>query len=398
MAFSTTLLFGDSMLALSIFQTLSNIALQIGSYIFIPLLFIGVSSGIASLRRDNLTSKVHFTAICWILFNTIILPLVTVCLFSFFPVKFPISSTAGMQSVENSIFSMAISSLSSFSSNPFYTFALSSSFLLPILITAWVFGYALKPNVDVIKPAYAVLNSFSEVMFRISHFFITFGYILVYLISTTFFLSLYNEKTIFVSARFLITILLIVCFINLIFLPLIYLIKARKNPYALIYRSLAVSISALSGANSSFTAPQIETIARHNLGVQKRIGATLTPVFAIFSKAGSQSMAILALSAIIYTTTGEIPSLSVLLALSLLSIFASLISGAAFGFELSFIMFMVMKMGNVTLYGAEMTLFGLLPLFLGLGYLIDSEITLMGLSIAALKSKTYTPTLYDDIV
>ena len=399
MAFSTTLIFGDSATALSIFQTLSSFVLQIGSLIYIPLLFIGVASGIASLRRDSLTSKVHTSAIFWILFTSIILPLIAVSIFYFYPTKFPVSSTAGSQSIQESIFAVASSSsISALSGNPFYTFAVSSTFLLPILVLAWLFGYALKPNVDVIKPAYAVFNSLSEVMFRISHYFSVFGYFLVYILATKFFLSLYNEKTIFVSPIFIITILAIVVAIVLIILPLIYLIITRHNPYKLLYRTLAVSIASLVGANANFTSPLIESISRHNLGVQKRISASLTPLFAIFSKAGSATMASIALASIIYATTGELPTFKILAIIALLSSLSAFASSSAMGFEISFILFSVMKLGNITLYGAEMTLFGLVPLFLGLGYLIDTEITLMGLSIASIKSKTNCPTLYNDIL
>ena len=410
MAFSTTLIFGDSATALSIFQTLSSFVLQIGSLIYIPLLFIGVASGIASLRRDSLTSKVHTSAILWILFTTVILPLIAVSIYYFYPTKFPVSSTAGSQSIQESIFAVASSSsVSALSGNPFYTFAVSSTFLLPILVLAWLFGYALKPNVDVIKPAYAVFNSLSEVMFRISHYFSVFGYFLVYILATKFFLSLYNEKTIIVimkigdtnivfSPIFMITILAIVVAIVLIILPLIYLIITRHNPYKLLYRTLAVSIASLVGANANYTSPLIESISRHNLGVQKRISASLTPLFAIFSKAGSATMASIALASIIYATTGELPTFKILAIIALLSSLSAFASSSAMGFEISFILFCVMKLGKITLYGAEMTLFGLVPLFLGLGYLIDTEITLMGLSIASIKSKTNCPTLYNDIL
>jgi Na+/H+-dicarboxylate symporters len=399
MAFSTTLLFGDSATALSIVQTLSSVALQIGSLIFIPMLFVGVASGVASLRRHELGNKVHLTGIFWIVFTSILLPVLAVCAFSIHPVMFPVTSSAGASSVSSYVLNAAKGVTgTAFGGNPFYTMAITSTFLLPLLVIAWLVGYALKPNVKVIIPAYVGFNSFSEVIFRISHYFTTFGYFLTYILATNLFLSLYNEKTIFVSAPFLITILVITALLVLVILPIIYLIITRQNPYKLLYRCLAALISAVAGGNPNYTSPMIETLARHNLGVQKRIGATLTPVFAVFSKAGSATMAALAMASIMYSATGEIPALSILLVVALYSTLAGFGACTSVGYEVPFILFAVMKMCNISFYGAEMTLFGILPLFTGLGYLIDTEIALMGLAIAGKFTKTSCPTLYGDIL
>ncbi len=399
MAFSTTLIFGDSATAFEIFRTLSTIALQVGSFVFIPLLFIGCASGISSLRKDRLTAKVHSKGLAWILLTALLIPFIAAAVFYFYPAKFPVSSTAGTASNQAYVLSLAKKyTTSSFTNNPFLTIALSGVYLLPILIVAWLFGYALKPNVDVIKPAYAVFNSLSEVMFRISHIYTTFGYILTYIISTTAMLALYNEKTIFVSPIFLITIIGIVALLALVVLPLLYLVFTRQNPYKILYRSLAALLSGLSVGNAFFTAPMIETLTRHNAGVQKRISATMTPLFALLSRAGSATMATLGLSAIIYATTGELPSFTLLATIAILSSLVSLIASSALTFEVPFIVFAIMKMGNITLYGSEMTLYGLLPLFMGLGYLLDVEIALLGISFVGAKTHTNVQTLYSDIV
>lgn len=399
MAFSTTLIFGDSATALEIFRTLSTMALQVGSFVFIPLLFIGCASGISSLRKDDLTRKVHVKGLAWIILTALLIPFIAAAVFYFYPAQFPVSSTAGASSNQAYVLSLAKKySTSTFTNNPFLTMALSSVYLLPIMIIAWLFGYALKPNVDVIKPAYAVFNSLSEVMFRISHIYTTFGYILTYILATTSMLALYNEKTIFVSPIFLVTILSIVALIALVVLPLIYLALTRQNPYKILYRCLAALITGFSAGNAFVTSPMIETLTRHNVGVQKRISATVTPLFALLSRAGSATMATLSLSAIIYAATGELPTFSLLATIALLSTLVSFVASTAVTFEIPFIMFAIMKMGNITLFGAEMTLYGLLPLFMGLGYLLDVEITLLGVSLVGVKTQTNVPTLYNDIV
>ena len=201
MGLATTLLFGDSVYIMSILLTLSEIAVNIGFLLFIPLVLVGFSSGVSSLKKDNLGGKNLAGIIIWSCLTALVLPLCAGLLFTLYPVNFPVSSTAGYESFSDSLITSIFSSAGKelLTGNAFYTLATASSFVLPIILISWILGYALKPNADVIKPAYTVVNSFSEVMFRLSRAYSALSYIIVYISSAHIFTSLYQEKTIFVA-------------------------------------------------------------------------------------------------------------------------------------------------------------------------------------------------------
>lgn len=400
MGLATTLLFGDSTETLSIMQTLVGISLSIGTFVCIPLVLISFSSGISSLRKDRLSGRVTAATILWSILTAIVLPLLAVVAYSFFSVKFPVTSSAGQASYASELITLgANTAFNSIAGNPFYIMAVANSFLLPLIVVAWIFGVALQPNVDVIKPAYVTLNSFSEVMFRIARTYSVIGYLLTYCTSTFFFTQLYQEKTVFVSGEFILTVLSIALVLGFIILPLLYAILSKgKNPYRIIFRNIPSQIIALTSGNILLALPIMESEARHNSGVQKRIAATTMPLFVIIGKAGSAALAAISVSSILYAATGEMPQLSILCIIALASAAASFLSSSALGYEVMFIAFLALKMTNITLYGAEMTLVALAPFVGGLGIMVDAIANILGTAFAGQVTGTNVKTVYEDIL
>ncbi len=399
---ATALLFGDLTLTYSILYTLYTITINIGVMIFIPMALICFASGVASLKKDRQTAVVFSSSFIWSIVTAIVIPLVAVFAFSLYPSFFPVTSTAGTMDITSellpALFQGAQSSL--MSSNTYYTLATTSSFILPIVIIAWILGIALKPNADVIKPAYIVMNSFSEVLFRISRTYTYFGHIFVYCTASFFFTQLYQEKTVIAAPTFFITLIVITLAILLIVIPLLFTIftLGKKNPYKAIFRSLSAAIAALVSGNILAVSPVIESTTRHNLGVQKRVSATAVPLYSIFCKGGSAAIAAISSVAIIYAVTSAMPTASQLAIIALAATLSSFASSVAVSYESVFITIAIMKLTGISLYGAEMALFGVLPLINGLGIMIDSFLASLGTAYAGRRVRTDINPPYKDII
>ena len=399
---ATTLLLGDSIYISSLISTLSQIVMNVGLLLFIPLVLVGFSSGVASLRKDNLGSNNLKGIVLWSVVTALILPICATLLFTLYPVAFPVTSTAGQESFSDSLLVSMFSSAGNqlLSGNPFYTLATASSFILPIVIISWILGYALKPNADVIKPAYSIVNSFSEVMFRLSRAYTVLGYIIVYIASTQTFIALYQEKTVFVAPKFVAIFTSITALTSLIIIPIIYAIitKGKRNPYKDTFRSLSAMFMALTTSNILVTAPVIESTSRHNNGVQKRTAATATPLFILIGKGGTAVITTLSVLAILTSVTGSKIDINTTIIVALVSAIASFASSLAPGFEVMFTSILVFKLTNVSLYGAEMTIMGLLPFVNGLAVMLDAQIAMLGNVVAARFIKTDIKPPYKDIL
>lgn len=397
---ATALLFGDMAAATNVVSSVAGYIMSLGVFVTIPLIVFSFTSGIASLRKDKIGGKAAQGILLWAVFTSLLMPIVAGFLFSIYPIAFPVSSSAGNSNqLVPYLSQMATSSLASSLQpvNPFYTAVISSNLILPLVIVAWIFGYSMKPNADTIRPAYAVMNSFSEVMFRISRFYTVYGFILVFFTSADFFMKLYQEKTMQAAPIFFLEIVLIVLAMLLGALPLLYAIATRfkKNPYSAIYRSIAPLFAALTTGNILFSMPMNVTIARHNLGIQKRIGATASPFFALIGRGGTASISTVATLSLIYALTGNISS-SIVILVALSAFLVSFTSFMALGYEVVLAIYFILKLLGIELYGAEVAAIALVPLLNGVASMLDAAIMALGCKITGFAVDTDIETPYQD--
>ncbi|MGE4453997.1 MAG: cation:dicarboxylase symporter family transporter [Sphaerochaeta sp.] len=402
LALAATLLFGDSTVFQQLMYTITALLVQLGGFVLIPLVFFGFSSGIASLRKDGKGGVFTRTTILWSILSTLFLTITAAAVFRFFPTYFPATSSAGSSAASLSV--LAPQSLSTLFEallpiNPFYTLASAESFLLPVIIIALVFGYFLKPNVEVIRPAYVTMNSLSETMFRLTRSFAILGHLFVFFAASYWFSHLQAEGTIFVAERFLLMLLSSTFAVLLIILPLLFALvtKFKVNPYKVLYRMLAPASAALFTGSIFFSSPISIPLSRHNLGCQKRVSATAIPLYTLIGRGGSAMIATLSILSLLYAATTTMPSDKVILVVALASAMFSFASPLYLGYEVFFISIIALQFLKIDLYGAEMTLVALMPILNGLGILIDSYIAAFGSTYTCQRMGVLQESAYRDI-
>lgn len=388
MGLATALLIEDSAEALNIASTVSSFMINLCICIAVPVIFITFSSGIASLGRDKLGKRAFLATVLWAIVTTLVMALIGALLSLALPVSFPITSSAGNpQGILTNHVSYLISNGLNllYPRNALWSVISATNFILPVIIVAWIFGLALHPSSDIIRPAYTTMNSFSEVMYRISRTCAVYGFFLVYVTSTYSFMALYQEKTIFVAPRFFAMLLIGTASIILIIIPFLYALFTgfKKNPYRILFRSLSVAIAAFASNNIISIIPMAEGTSRQNIGVQKRVASVSIPLLAVIGKGGSAFISTASLISLFIATTGTIPSLSVMLIAAAAIAAVSFISSIAVGTESIFITVAALGFLGINLYGAENAMIALLPLIGGLGVMIDSLIVTIGSNVAA---------------
>ncbi len=403
MGLATVLLLGDTLWFLPVISCFHSIALSAGTILSLLMIIFSLTGAVASLCKDRAGGKLVSSSLIWGLVCAILLPMVSAMLCVAFPTVFPVSSTAGGGSVSPtylaSVFKDAFNI--TFSGNmASYLLYAAADFIIPVIILAFVIGLALRPTADVIKPAYITINSFSEVMFRLARTLNVFGFIFIYFTSCYTFTVVYQEKTFFVNARFSLLMLAIPLILALGVLPLLFAIftRGRKNPYKSIYRNLASELAAFTSGNYIFTMPFLMAGERHNDGVQKRIAVSSTSLYCIIGRGGSAAVATFALLCVITNVTGTPVSANVAAIIALCATLASFASCISRGFEIMFIVVAAMKLCNINLYSAEITILGLFPLLSGLGCLLDCIIAVLGATIASKKLGVDLTPPYEDIL
>ena len=382
MAGATAYTFSSSTPLLKMMSAATSFLTGVAALLFLVVSFVTIASGTASLRKNRLGGRTVRITIFWAVVTTLILSMLGVILANGIPQIFPVSSSAGGNYTEV---------LSSFTSS---TDALDSGsiigkFFLPLVFAAFILGAALTPSSDVIRPAYTVMNSFSEAVYRIQRTAAYFGAFYVYVAGTAFFLNIWQEKTAFVSPEPFVALALSVILVIMVVLPLLYAIFTgfRKNPYGVVGRGLAGLLTAFLSSNIYASSLMGESLSRSNMGIQKRISSTATPLSILIARGGTAFVSTLTTVTLLKTLGAEISTFAlVILALTISGL--SLVSSFFPGVEIAVVSVFAIRFLNINVYGAEAAIVALLPILNGFAVMIDVLISFMASAIVGARTKT----------
>lgn len=382
MAGATAYTFSSSTPLLKMMSAATSFLTGVAALLFLVVSFVTIASGTASLRKNRLGGRTVRITIFWAVVTTLILSMLGVILANGIPQIFPVSSSAGGNYTEVlSSFSSSIDTLDSGS--------IIGKFFLPLVFAAFILGAALTPSSDVIRPAYTVMNSFSEAVYRIQRTAAYFGAFYVYVAGTAFFLNIWQEKTAFVSPEPFVALALSVLLVIMVVLPLLYAIFTgfRKNPYGVVGRGLAGLLTAFLSSNIYASSLMGESLSRSNMGIQKRISSTATPLSILIARGGTAFVSTLTTVTLLKTLGAEISTFAlVILALTISGL--SLVSSFFPGVEIAVVSVFAIRFLNINVYGAEAAIVALLPILNGFAVMIDVLISFMASAIVGARTKT----------
>lgn len=382
MAGATAYTFSSSTPLLKMMSAATSFLTGVAALLFLVVSFVTIASGTASLRKNRLGGRTVRITIFWAVVTTVIMSILGVILANGIPQIFPVSSSAGGNYTE--VLSSFTSSIDALDSG-----SIIGKFFLPLVFAAFILGAALTPSSDVIRPAYTVMNSFSEAVYRIQRTAAYFGAFYVYVAGTAFFLNIWQEKTAFVSPEPFVALALSVLLVIMVVLPLLYAIFTgfRKNPYGVVGRGLAGLLTAFLSSNIYASSLMGESLSRSNMGIQKRISSTATPLSILIARGGTAFVSTLTTVTLLKTLGAEISTFAlVILALTISGL--SLVSSFFPGVEIAVVSVFAIRFLNINVYGAEAAIVALLPILNGFAIMIDVLISFMASAIVGARTKT----------
>ena len=382
MAGATAYTFSSSTPLLKMMSAATSFLTGVAALLFLVVSFVTIASGTASLRKNRLGGRTVRITIFWAVVTTLILSMLGAILANGIPQIFPVSSSAGGNYTE--VLSSFTSSIDALDAG-----SIIGKFFLPLVFAAFILGAALTPSSDVIRPAYTVMNSFSEAVYRIQRTAAYFGAFYVYVAGTAFFLNIWQEKTAFVSPKPFVALALSVLLVIMVVLPLLYAIFTgfRKNPYGVVGRGLAGLLTAFLSSNIYASSLMGESLSRSNMGIQKRISSTATPLSILIARGGTAFVSTLTTVTLLKTLGAEISTFAlVILALTISGL--SLVSSFFPGVEIAVVSVFAIRFLNINVYGAEAAIVALLPILNGFAIMIDVLISFMASAIVGARTKT----------
>jgi Na+/H+-dicarboxylate symporter len=290
---------------ISVMVWLEQMALHIGSYTAIPLLFFSLVIAIYELRQDKefwpLVGRSFLLIIAGAAF---IISFGIIITLLFPPARIPILIEEQFETISLNLSDMA---LGIFPSNLFSALINDGQYLLPACFLAFFLAMGLGLDRNYSKPVLSMGDSLSRVFYQIATFFSEI-LALVIIVLAAYWAVRYNAILHANVFRDLILLLGIFAFIlGLGIFPLfLFLLQPKTNPWVSLYGSLGAAFAGFFSGDLNFTLPVIYRHVKENLGVRRRANSVTVSLCSIFGRAGSAMVAAISFIVIIksYSSLG----------------------------------------------------------------------------------------------
>lgn len=392
--------FPESEIAKNAIETGSVVFQNLGRYILIPFVFISFSSGIANLRRQNQGLPAIVLSLFWGILTSLALTATAgIIAWKIFPATF--TSVSGLETIG----SLGLVSFPEFITGIINTNALAFftgdiSLLLPVIVFALLLGIVLKPNEDFIRPAFAVMNSFSEVFYKLARVITELFILGIIFISGAWFAKTFTSNFIIDSIKIILMISIVTFVAVFLILPLLLLVVGKtRKPYVWLFGLTAPALLAwFSGSTITAQVP-LMLHTRNNLGVAKRISSTSVPLLTIMGRSGSAMIGIVTVCSLYSTVNGSsLPFTGFLLAVLLSTLFSLITVSTPPGTEVLFIVTMTGTLLGIDFSSTLPMILPLMPFLLGAAALVDTISAGFGAGVVSRILQAHSPVKAGDFL
>jgi Na+/H+-dicarboxylate symporter len=315
---------------LKIFNDIALIAIQIGKYTIIPLLFFSFLVATYELQIEKKLIFVLKRFFLILLGITAILALIGTVSGIFLPVQ-KLPGPAITTPVVEGIPLLEVLKKQVFPDNLLAIFTQAGFSLFPIILLAFIIGLNVDYEKQFTRPVVQFADGMSRIMYHINSLFIEVFWIGMIAVSAARVLTLTNLKGGEAFIPFFITLTVDLFLVVFLILPLvIYYLNRMKNPFHWLYASLGPALAAFFTGDHYLSTGMLVKHGKENMFVPRKIGASVYTLAAIFSKAGTALVVSISIILLRKSTFGaEIPILEyvwIFFASIVFSLFVSIIS------------------------------------------------------------------------
>lgn len=384
--------FKDQESVVQFFTVVSKPLIQTGIALSAVFALFTISGSVAALRRTSSFASTLGKTLLWGLCSMIFSLIIAFIAGNFLLPAFGFSISAiSSESINEGLQTAA----NMFSGSPFLQGGAGGNFssvyllMLCIIIVSYIIGYFMKPDIEVVRPAYVLFNSITEVGFRYGNF-LTKLYNVIIFFSGTHYIQMLLKSGVATDAGYLLlTIAIVAAVLLLIVYPLMHLIAIRfyrKNPSVTMLSSFTLGLSAMLSGSSLFTLPIFEVIARKENDIPKKHVSSASPLFITFIRVGVAVVSYILVLAILSVSSVDV-TLWKLIALPFIIMLLSIPSGYMAGFEIAFVASIALRFLGISVESNFYLLMAFVPVFGALAAFIDTVSSFYGVSSLALQEK-----------
>ena len=275
---------------LELFDFISQVSIRIGSYVVFPLVFFSLAAGTFELKQEKKLFSVYLRILLYLLLSTFLLILIGVLsVLIFSPERIPIIIEGeealrlpGLKEILEAVFPK----------NLFQVLVGSGEVMLPLIFLAFLLGINLSFDLRITALVTQFLDTMNRIFYHINSLVVElFGFALL-LITASFVLNLKTYDLGLYEQVLIILALDCALVVFAVYPGLFYLLGGGKhNPYKWLYAVIAPALTAFFTGDPYLSIGMLAKHGKENLGVPRRLGSAVYPLFAYFGRAGTAMIA-----------------------------------------------------------------------------------------------------------
>lgn len=269
-----------------ILGTLLELAIRIGRYTFLPLVFFSAPIAVFELHEDKKLLPVFGKAALISIVSVFAAAILGAAgAFLLRPDRIPlVSEPAALEPMTSASEIL----LGLFPRNAFLSLVSSGDGLGPLLVLAVILGVAFAFDQSVTKPVVNFFDSLSRIVYQVNSFFVELLAVFAILAAAANARAFWAVLGLHLYRGLLVTILAEVLFSLLIAIPLIlYFAGGKKNPFRVLYGLLGPALACGISGDLFFGAGTLLKHAKESLGIHRRSGTLTIPVALLLGRAGT---------------------------------------------------------------------------------------------------------------
>jgi aerobic C4-dicarboxylate transport protein len=270
-----------------IFSSLSEIFINIGSYIVFPLVFFSLIMATYELKLEKRLMRIYGKLFLYLISATAILAFLGVISGMIIPGEARFIGY-DIDPVVVPTFTDILTKI--FPQNFFQAFAGNNFviFLLPVIVIAVLLGLNYDYDKHYTRPVVQCTDGLSRIMYHINSFIVEIFWIGVIVITSAKLMQLKNIIGIEVYINLLLILSIdVVIIIFGVFPFLLYTLNNQKNPFKWLYASIASLLTGLVTGQDLIAVSMLVKHGKESMHISRKIGGTVFPLAAVFSKAGT---------------------------------------------------------------------------------------------------------------
>ena len=275
--------------AMELFSFVSRLFVQIGRYVVFPLVFFALVTGTYELKREKKIFRVYGRTVLYLLLAAVMLIIVgMVTVLVFRPERIPIiveqEQAVTLPGLEETLLGL-------FPENLFQALVGSGSIMLPLVLLAFLLGVNLTFDLRVTSPVVQLTDSLNRIFYHINSLLCELFGLAMIVISAYFIMTIKQSELTLFKQMLIIIGIDAALIVFAVYPALLYFLGGRQNPYKWLYAIIAPALTAFFSADNYLSIVMLAKHGKENLGVPRRVGSAVYPLFAVFGRAGTALVA-----------------------------------------------------------------------------------------------------------